>query len=495
MRYVSTRNNHQPVTASRAIALGMVPEGGLFVPEQVPLLDFMPVGGESYQAVAERILSPFLSDFLTIDLSSCISRAYNKASFDINEIVNVVPLDEHRSVMELWHGPTAAFKDIALQIMPYLMSASKKNLDDHSHTVILVATSGDTGKAALEGFKNREGISIIVFYPHGGVSEIQKRQMTTTDGNNTYVVAVKGNFDECQTEVKRLLGSQELRDRYLSRGIEFSSANSINWGRLCPQIVYYFSSYGKLVDLKVIKAGEAVNFCVPTGNFGNILAGYYAMRLGLPIAKLICASNRNNVLADFFATGHYNSNRTFLPTMSPSMDILISSNIERFLFEVNGHDAEPVAGWSQSLAHTGAFTVSPVTKKYMDQFIVSGWVDEQKVLTTIGKEFKRSGYVFDTHTAVAAAVGREIPPNNRHTIIASTASPFKFGTYVLRGMTGEIVEDEYHAINRISALSGLRVPQALAELWQRSERHTRVIEKKWMQETLLELMREIAGEF
>ena len=493
MQYISTRNNHPPAPASRAIALGMVPEGGLFVPEQVPLLDFMPGNGESYQAVAERILSPFLSDFPATDLSSCILRAYNKASFDINEIVNVVPLDERRSIMELWHGPTAAFKDIALQIMPHLMSVSKRILNDRSHTVILVATSGDTGKAALEGFKNCEGISIIVFYPHNGVSEIQKRQMTTTDGHNTYVIAVKGNFDECQTEVKNLLGSRELRERYRNRGIEFSSANSINWGRLCPQIVYYFSSYGQLVNRNVIKAGEAVNFCVPTGNSGNILAGYYAMRLGLPIAKLICASNRNNVLADFFATGDYNSNRTFSHTISPSMDILISSNLERFLFEVNSHDSRPVAGWSQSLANTGAFTVGPTTRKHMDKFIVSSWVDDQKVLTTIGEEFRRSGYVLDTHTAVAVAVDTEITPNNQHTIIASTASPFKFGRYVLQGMTGEIVKNEYHAIDRISALSGLPVHQALAELRQRPERHTLVIEKKRMHETLLELMWKITG--
>ncbi len=493
MQYIGTRNNHQPVNASRAIALGMVPEGGLFVPDQTSRLNYLPDGGESYGAVAKRILSPLLSDFTAADLSSCISRAYNTASFDTDEIVTIVPLDGRRSVMELWHGPTAAFKDMALQIMPHLLGVSKKNLGDSSHTVILVATSGDTGKAALEGFKNCGRISIIVFYPHGGVSEIQKLQMTTTDGNNTYVVAVKGNFDECQTEVKRLLGNRELRERYRSRGIEFSSANSINWGRLCPQIVYYFFCYGRLVDTKVIEAGEAVNFCVPTGNFGNILAGYYAMRLGLPIEKLICASNSNNVLADFFATGRYNSNRTLSRTSSPSMDILISSNLERFLFEVNGHDAGPVTEWSQSLSETGAFTVDSATRERMDRFIVSGWVDEREVLATIGEEFRRTGYVFDTHTAVAAAVSKKLSPGNRHTVIASTASPFKFGTHVLRGLTGEFVEEEFAAIDRISAISGLPVHRALARLRQRPERHTRVIEKNMMHETLLELMREIAG--
>jgi threonine synthase len=492
MHYISTRNNHDQVAASRAIALGMVPEGGLFVPDRVPPGGFVPEGNEPYQSVANRILSPLLEDFSDSDLGECIQRAYNKDSFDTDAIVNVVPLDDRRSVMELWHGPTAAFKDIALQIMPHLMAVSKKNLNDHSHTVILVATSGDTGKAALEGFKNCGGISIIVFYPHGGVSEIQKLQMTTTDGDNTRVVAVKGNFDECQTEVKRLLGDPALRTRFQSRGVEFSSANSINWGRLCPQVAYYFSAYGALVKRRAIDDGEPVNFCIPTGNFGNIFAGYYALRMGLPIAKLICASNNNNVLADFFATGCYDSNRPFARTNSPSMDILISSNLERFLFEVTGHNAAAVAEWTRLLAATGRFSVDAATKESMSRFIVPGWVNEDEVLAAIGDEFRRSGYLFDTHTAVAAAVAKKLPPDKHHTIIASTASPFKFGTAVLAGMTGETIGDEFTAIERISDLSGLPIHRALAGLRQRRELHTRVIEKNRMQETLLELMQEIA---
>jgi threonine synthase len=494
MQYISTRNNHPPASPARAIALGMVPEGGLFVPGELPGQLARPGEGGSYQAIAGRILSPLLTDFPADDLSSCIARAYNADSFDTGDIVNVVPLDDRRSVMELWHGPTAAFKDVALQIMPRLLGTSKKILGDRSRTVILVATSGDTGKAALEGFKNREGISIVVFFPHGGVSEVQKLQMTTTDGDNTRVVAVKGNFDECQTEVKRMLGSSELRERYRARGVEFSSANSINWGRLCPQIAYYFSSYAALVGRGTIKDGEAVNYCVPTGNFGNILAGYYAMRMGLPVGKLICASNANNVLADFFATGRYDSNRVFSRTTSPSMDILISSNLERFLFEVNGHDAGPVTAWWRSLAESGAFTVDAATRERLDRFIVSGWADEREVLATIGEEFRRTGYVMDTHTAVAAAISRRMnPPGGRHTVIASTASPYKFGTHVLRGMTGEILDDEFAAIDRISALSGVPVHRALAGLRQKPERHTRVIEKERMQDTLVELMQEIAG--
>jgi threonine synthase len=494
MQYVSTRNNHPPVNASRAIALGMVPEGGLFVPETVPDLGFLPTGSESYGSVAERILPPLLTDFPAPEVASCIARAYNAASFDTDEIVNVVPLDEGRSVMELWHGPTAAFKDVALQIMPHLLGTAKKIIGDRSHTVILVATSGDTGKAALEGFRNCDGIAIIVFYPHGGVSEVQKLQMTTTDGTNTRVIGVKGNFDECQTEVKRLLGSSSLRERYREKGFEFSSANSINWGRLCPQIAYYFSSYGKLVGRGTIAAGDKVNFCIPTGNFGNILAGYYAMRMGLPIDKLICASNANKVLADFFAAGLYDSNRPFSRTVSPSMDILISSNLERFLYEVTGHDAGAAAGWSRSLAGTGAFRVDEPTREAMGRFIVPGWVDEQEVLATIGATFRQTGYVLDTHTAVAAALGRRVAlPDGRHTIIASTASPFKFGTAVLKGMTGEVVDDEFRAIDRISTLSGMPVHRALLQLRQRQERHTRVIEKNMMQDTLVELMQDIAG--
>jgi threonine synthase len=492
MNYISTRNNCAPVSAARAIALGMVPDGGLFVPETVPRIERIPGPGESYQAVARTILTPLLTDFSPSDLDRCIEDAYNPGTFDTESIVNLVPLDKERSIMELWHGPTAAFKDVALQIMPHFLSVAKRTLGDDSHTVILVATSGDTGKAALEGFKNCAGISIIVFFPHQGVSEIQELQMTTTDGNNTHVVAVRGNFDDCQNSVKRLLGSKELRERFRRLGYEFSSANSINWGRLCPQIVYYWTSYLKLVESNIIRSGESVDFCVPTGNFGNILAGYYAACMGLPIAKLICASNKNNVLTDFFRTGTYDSNRTFHRTMSPSMDILISSNLERFLFEMTGHDAAAVASWSTSLSQRGVFEVDGATKEKIDRIITPGWVDEDEVSSTIGRVFKRTGLVIDTHTAVAVAVSERTPPSGRHTVIASTASPFKFSRDVLSGMSGEVLDDEFRAITRISELSKVPAHRALAQLRERPIRHATVIDKNGLEEALLDIMGKIA---
>jgi threonine synthase len=490
LQYISTRKNHDPTAASGAIALGMVPDGGLFVPETVPQIDAAACCGKSYQESAEKILAPLLPDFSSEDIAYCVSRAYNSSTFDTGEIVNVVPLDEGRSVMELWHGPTAAFKDVALQIMPHFMAASKRILGDASHTVILVATSGDTGKAALEGFKNSKGISIIVFYPHEGVSEIQKLQMATTDGSNTHVVAVRGNFDQCQNGVKLILGSAALRERFRKKGCAFSSANSINWGRLCPQIVYYWTSYCALAARGVITSGEKVNFCVPTGNFGNILAGYYAMRMGLPVNKLICASNKNRVLADFFETGRYDSNRTFYRTMSPSMDILISSNLERFLFEMTGHDAVAVNAWSRSLADTGAFVVDGATRDRMKAIIMPGWVDEPEVTSAIAGIYKKTGYVLDTHTAVAAALSARVPSadDTAHTVIASTASPFKFSHHVLAGMTGSSPDDEFEAIERITKLSRLPVHRALSNLRDRPLLHTRVIEQSQMKETLFEIM-------
>jgi threonine synthase len=493
LEYISTRKNHCKVTASEAITLGMVPEGGLFVPETLPLIGLSECIGKPYQVVAVKILAPLLPDFSPQDVVRCVSLAYSNANFGTQETVNLVPLDSGRSVMELWHGPTAAFKDVALQIMPHFLATAKRNLDDTSHTVILVATSGDTGKAALEGFKNCKDISIIVFYPHEGVSEIQKLQMTTTDGSNTHVVAVKGNFDQCQNGVKHILGDHSLRELFRRKGLTFSSANSINWGRLCPQIVYYWTSYCALVSRRIIKSGDTVDFCVPTGNFGNILAGYYALRMGLPIGKLLCASNKNRVLADFFTTGRYDSNRTFYRTMSPSMDILISSNLERFLFEMTGHDAAAVDRWSRSLADTGAFEVDPPTQQRMSTVITPGWVDEPEATAAISRVFKQTGYVLDTHTAVAAALSERIRgdgenANSAHMIIASTASPYKFSHHVLAGMTDTLLNDEFAAIDQIAKLSTLPVHRALSNLRNRPVLHTRVIEQSQMKETLLQIL-------
>ena len=493
MQYISTRNNHKPVHASNAIALGMVPDGGLFVPERIPVLPSLPNADDRFQDIARLVLETLLTDFSASDISTCIDSAYNDTTFDTRSVVDIVKLDDNRSIMELWHGPTAAFKDVALQIMPHFLTVAKHLTGDNSHTIILVATSGDTGKAALEGFKNAPGISIIVFYPHEGVSEIQKQQMVTTDGANTHVVAVKGNFDDCQRGVKKILGDQILRERCAAGGFSFSSANSINWGRLCPQIVYYFHAYRSLVARKAIANGEIIDFCVPTGNFGNILAGYYARTMGLPIGKLICASNRNNVLADFFESGEYNANRIFHRTMSPSMDILISSNLERFLFEVTGHDATAICGWYRRLTDTGSFTVDAATRTRMADLIVPGWVDEAEVLATIGREFKRSGYVLDTHTAVAAALCDRIGSGRRHTVIASTASPYKFSMHVLAGMTREHADDEFAAIDRIASRWNVPVHSALANLRKRPVRHALVIEQEDMLRTVQEILTGFGG--
>src|SRR5512133_571147 len=316
MHYISTRGNCTPVQSAQAINTGMVPQGGLFVPESIPKIDLNSIRG-SYQEIAFTILNSFLTDYTKDEIKDCIALAYNNSTFDTDQIIDITGIGNKRFLMELYHGPTAAFKDMALQIMPHFLTYAKKKSGNSLHTLILVATSGDTGKAALEGFKNIDDISVIVFYPHGGVSEIQRLQMDTTDGFNTHVVSVRGNFDDCQTGVKEIFSDLALREQINKKNIEFSSANSINWGRLCPQIVYYFYAYSMLVKSGDIKSGDSIDFCVPTGNFGNILAGYYAKEMGLPIRKLICASNKNNVLADFFRTGTYNRKRDFHKTISP----------------------------------------------------------------------------------------------------------------------------------------------------------------------------------
>lgn len=488
MRYISTRGNVEPVASSRAITLGMVPGGGLFVPDGIFPLDGIAAPARSYQDVARRILASFLTDFSPADIDDCVSRAYNAAAFDTESIADLVALDDRRFVLELWHGPTAAFKDVALQIMPHLLARAKDKTNDLSQTVILVATSGDTGKAALEGFKNAPGISIIVFYPHGGVSEIQRLQMVTTDGVNTSMAAVNGNFDDCQTAVKKLFSDSALTGELARRGGSFSSANSINWGRLCPQVVYYVKAYLDLVGRGTIKAGEPIDWCVPTGNFGNILAGYYALRLGLPVRRLICASNKNNVLAEFLATGVYDRNREFHRTMSPSMDILISSNLERFLFEITGHDAGRTALWFEALAETGRFSVDEETLARMREIMTGGWVDEPRVLEAIGRTYRRDGYVLDPHTAVAAAVLEEMERDKTPVVIASTASPFKFSCDVLAGLTGERIEDEFRAIERVAELSGMHPHRAVADLRKRPILHDRVIGIGAMAETVLEIL-------
>lgn len=477
MNYISTRGNHPPCTDAEAINLGMVPAGGLFVPESFPrIAPEQYIGAGSYQEIAQAIFTPLLSTFTQKEIRACIDGAYNSTTFGTSGIIELHELDNGRSVMELWHGPTAAFKDVALQIMPHLMAVAKDKTHNKRHTVILVATSGDTGKAALEGFKNAKGISIIVFYPHEGVSEVQRLQMATTDGNNTHVIAVKGNFDDCQTGVKELFSNDKLRAQLAGNNIELSSANSINWGRLCPQIVYYFAAYADLVRRGKIDSGTKINFAIPTGNFGNILAGYYAMQMGLPVNKLLCASNKNSVLADFFATGIYNRNRTFYRTNSPSMDILISSNLERFLFEMCGHDSGNINEWYESLANTGSFTVGNKVLDAMRQVITAGWFDEDTILSTINSVYTKKGYVLDTHTAVAMALCDTAAAKETTTVIAATASPFKFSSDVLGAIEETLPGDEFKCINRIAAISGLPVHRAVGDLQKRPVLHSGVID-------------------
>jgi len=492
MRYASTRANRAPVSAAEAIDLGMVPEGGLFVPEDVPRLDLAALAGARYPAVAQAVLRPLLADFSEGELGACVEGAYNAGTFDAPDMVALAPLGPRRHVLELWHGPTAAFKDVALQIMPHFMNVAKRHVGEKAHTVILVATSGDTGKAALEGFKDSPGISIVVFYPDEGVSEIQKAQMATTDGGNTFVAAVKGNFDDCQAGVKELFGDRALAEQFAAHGCVLSSANSINWGRLCPQIVYYVHAYLTLAARGGVRLGDLVDFCVPTGNFGNILAGYYARRMGLPVRRLLCASNKNRVLADFFATGAYDRNREFFRTMSPSMDILISSNLERFLYEVTDHDAGRITQWYGALAREGRFRVDPATLKAMAGVIRAGWVDEPRVLDTIRATFRAHRYVLDTHTAVGVAVCEELDDGAVPVIIDATASPYKFASSVVKAVDGKAEGDEFAAIECLHAVSGMPVHRALAGLREKPVRHTLVIEQDRMRATVMDIVRQVA---
>lgn len=479
--YVSTRNNYEKVSAARAIKLGMVPRGGLFVPEKIPQIeDINSLKGATYSEAARKILSLYLEDYTAHEIGACVEAAYSSGQFTHPLITPVQRIAPNTFILELWHGPTAAFKDVALQVMPHLLSLAIKKEGSGKETVILVATSGDTGKAALEGFKNVPGIKIVVFYPHRGVSHIQELQMTTTDGENTYVVAVKGNFDDCQSAVKEIFGDNRFQKRLSGRGYELSSANSINWGRLLPQIVYYFYAYLDLLAKKEIAAGEKINFVVPTGNFGNILAGWYAMAMGLPVNKLICASNENKVLTDFFNTGVYDRKRPFLQTMSPSMDILISSNLERFLYEMTGHDGERIARWMTELNAAGRFTVEPEIREAMAAVLAAGSASESDTLSTIKKYFDETGYTLDTHTAVGMKVYEEYAVrtgDKSKTVIAATASPFKFNASVLKALLGvQAVEgrDEFSILRELERITKQSLHPALRGLDKKPVLHQRL---------------------
>ncbi|MGQ9590243.1 MAG: threonine synthase [Planctomycetota bacterium] len=493
MRYVSTRGNHAPVGAAEAIHLGMVPGGGLFAPEDLPRLDLGALRGLGYREIARRALGAFLEGFSEDEIASAAGEVYGPERFDVPSVADLVPLDDRRYLLELFHGPTGAFKDVALQILPRILAAAKRKLGVTSHTVILVATSGDTGKAALEGFRDGEGLSVVVFYPHGGVSEIQRLQMVTTEGSNVHVFGVRGTFDDCQGGAKRIFADRRLAARLEREGLALSSANSINWGRLCPQIVYYVWAYLRLVDLGRLREGERIDVCVPTGNFGNILAAFYARSMGLPIEKLVCASNRNKVLPDFFATGVYDRNREFHRTISPSMDILVSSNLERFLFEAAGRDPDRVRRWYAEFEETGRFAVDGAAKAAMDEVVAAGWADEARTLEAIRAAYRASGRVLDPHTAVGAAVCEDFGPSDRVTVIAATASPYKFSRDVLRAIAGEEAADEFRSVARLEELTGLPAHRSVAGLRERPVRHDRLIGVGAMEACVLEVARARCG--
>ncbi len=465
--YISTRGNITPQTSAQAIASGMVSQGGLFVAQDLPLINWQEYMDWDYSKIALSIMNSYLNDLPQEVLENAV-KVYQDGRFDSDNPAPLVQVGDC-GLLELWHGPTAAFKDMALQVLPYLLTSSLKTLDMNADVLILTATSGDTGKAALEGFKDVPGTKMVVFYPEGGVSPVQERQMITTGGGNTYISAVQGNFDECQTAVKDVFSSEDLRKKLAAKNMVFSSANSINWGRLLPQIVYYFWAYLQAIRQGKTVTGEPINIVVPTGNFGNILAAYYAKMMGLPIGKLICASNKNNVLADFFQSGIYDTKRSFFLTSSPSMDILLSSNFERFLFEASGRDATKITSWYNDLTRTGRFQVDEQTLDRCKENMFAGWADENEVMDTIQKTFKEYNYLVDPHTAVGMKVYQDYKQksgDDKYTIIASTASPFKFANSVLSALDKDKYSDydSWEALNTLSRITGWEIPLGLRNL-------------------------------
>ena len=484
MDYISTRSSSKRVESSGAILSGIAPDGGLFTPASIPRIHKSQITylrTKTYEERAAWLLGGFLTDFTPEELSAYAGKAYSR--FDTDAVAPVVRCTDDTYILELFHGPTCAFKDVALQILPYLLTASMKKCGVTDEVTILVATSGDTGKAALEGFADVAGTRIIVFYPENGVSDIQKLQMITQTGNNVAVCAVKGNFDDAQAGVKRIFADASFAEALSKKGIRLSSANSINWGRLVPQIVYYVSAYCDLLNAGAIKDGEKINICVPTGNFGNILAAYFAKRMGLPVARLICASNANNVLTEFLQSGRYNAHRQFFATASPSMDILVSSNVERLLFELSEHNGEEVAELMRQLADEGGYTVSGQLESRMRDVFSAGWCDDTATFACIRRYFSEYRYLPDTHTAVALAVlgeYREKTGDTRPTVVAATASPFKFAPDVLCALTGETCAEQRDSAARLAAVTGIEVPEPIRSLAGKPVRFTDSVEKDGM---------------
>ena len=478
MKYTCTRNSKIEISASEAIVKGISDDGGLFVPSSFPILSLADVENLiplDYPERAAKILSMYMDEFSFEELLGYAKRAYNR--FDDDAVCPLVKVEDGLYMLELWHGPTCAFKDVALTILPYL----------------LTATSGDTGKAALEGFKDVDGTHVAVFYPVSGVSEMQRLQMVTQEGGNVHVFGIKGNFDDAQAAVKRVFNDKETIDALKAKGIAMSSANSINWGRLAPQIAYYISAYCDLVDSGEIELGDKINFAVPTGNFGDVLAGYYAYRMGLPVEKFIVASNANNALTDFFNDGVYDIHRVFYKTMSPSMDILVSSNLERLIYEIYDRDDEKVRQLYDSLKKTGRFEID-FDEVNLDNF-VAGWADEEDTKNAISTFFDLDDYIMDTHTAVAASVYNDYScetDDETPTVVLSTANPYKFPIDVL-GAIGSRERDSYKAVVKLYNLTALECPDCILELEDAKEIHTKVIDRTEVKKTVLEVADEITA--
>ena len=498
LNYTCTRDRGITVTAARAIVQGISKDGGLFVPERLPAYtpeDLQAMQGMDYVGRACKILSDFLPGFSADEIRECVSAAYAPGKFSGGHPAPVVEVKNGEypmHVLELWHGPTCAFKDMALQLLPHLLTHSLKKENCDKTAVILVATSGDTGKAALEGFKDVDKTRILVFYPENGVSPMQKRQMNTQEGDNVCVCAIEGNFDDAQSGVKRLFVDQEINAQLDRHGMLFSSANSINWGRLLPQIVYYFSAYCDLLESGAVKMGDPVNFVVPTGNFGNILAAYYAKKMGLPVHKLVCASNANNVLTEFLRTGVYDRNREFHATISPSMDILISSNLERLLFDATGDDKQ-VAQWMRQLAETGRYEVDGPTLQTLQNTFAAACCDDGKTKQTIREVFGSAGYLCDTHTAVAVNAYEQYVDetgDKTPTVVVSTASPYKFADAVLSAVSEKYnpADEEFHKVQQLAEETGTAIPAPIAGLQSKPVRFQNLCKKDEMGRFLLRLV-------
>ncbi len=491
LRYKSTRGGETNITASQAIINGICQDGGLYVPDQIPRIDISleALSQLSYQDLAYEIMRLYLTDFSEEELRDCIHKAYDY-SFDTKDIAPVVEV-EGIHFLELFHGPTIAFKDMALSLLPHLMTTAAKKQGVQKDIVILTATSGDTGKAAMAGFADVEGTRIIVFYPKDGVSPIQEQQMVTQKGTNTSVVAVEGNFDDAQTSVKKLFTDKELQEKMKKNEFRFSSANSINIGRLVPQIVYYFYTYSKLLNNKSITNGEHINIVVPTGNFGNILAAYYAKCMGLPVHKLICASNDNKVLYDFMTTGIYNKNRDFILTITPSMDILISSNLERLLYQLSGNSSEQVTTLMMALAEKGAYKISDEMRAGLGAFY-GHYASEEETYFAIDEVYSKSNYLMDPHTAVGYSVYKKYRERTKDTttsIIASTASPYKFTRSVMNALDESNNKfSDFELIQKMHDISKITIPKAIKDILNAEIIHNTTCEVNKMKQTVIDIL-------